>query len=850
MNVQEQKNDNSWQKEGCWAKIHAEGEYAQWIKENEWDAGVRPELKYMPLISVVVPVYNVIDEQLTACIESIKNQTYSNWELILVDDCSTWKNVRIVLQSYESVERIKVIYREKNGHISEATNTGLRAAEGVYIAFVDCDDVLAPNALYEIANALNHNTDYDFIYSDEDKLTEDGTIRHDPFFKPDWSPDTFMSMNYTNHLSVFRTELVNEIGGLRSEFNGSQDYDFTLRFMEKSDNKKVCHIPKVLYYWRERKESVASEIGAKKYTLDAARKAKEEALIRRKINGKVVPIDEVYQYRVVYENPENPLVSIIIPSKDNYVMLERCIDTLINLTEYPNYEIIVVDNGSDIATKQQVENLLNNKRSSYYYKKMEFNFSRMCNIGAEAAKGSYLLFLNDDMEIIKKDWLSILVGQASQSHVGAVGAKLFYPKSRIIQHAGVHIFDLGPVHSMLGKDDDCLYYFGRNRVDYNYIAVTGACLLVSTAKFWEINGFDEKLAVTYNDIDLCLKLYERGYYNVLRNDVTLYHHESASRGDDTKNTEKMKRLIRERERLFARYPKLCRMDPFYSPNLVQTSIDYKMKLGCKTEITEVGLSSYSQLQDADTFKAAIDSVRVVAGYLMISGWAMDEVNFPGGSMNKKVLLKGNNNKEYLLSTKKIERKDVVEIFGGDKENAENYGFEVCIPVDILGIELFDYVIEVVVEGENKQIGKKVERTLKTYLSADSLVPEMNLIYEGNITALNDIDVTYKIEEIYEAGTDYIIEGWCFVPNEDIDWRKQLLFTTKEGYGFSCNVERVERIDVAAHYINQPYILYCGFRCKCKIRDIRRLGDEVQVGFLFSSKYESKARKKLITDRKL
>ncbi len=281
--------------------------YESWINENEtYDI---TDLERNPLFSVVIPVYNVKDDQLIDCIESVRRQSYENWELILVDDHSSWESVGRVLKRYEKAEKIHVIYRSENGNISRATNDGIHAAKGDYIAFSDCDDVLAPNALYEMARALNEHPEYDFIYSDEDKLSEDGSMRHDPFFKPDWSPDTFLSMMYTNHLAVYRTELVNKTGGLRPEFDGAQDYDFTLRFLELTDNSRIGHIPKVLYYWRERAESAATGAEAKPYALIANERAKTETLARRGIAGHTEFVEDMNQYRIVYDCSEYPLVS-------------------------------------------------------------------------------------------------------------------------------------------------------------------------------------------------------------------------------------------------------------------------------------------------------------------------------------------------------------------------------------------------------------------------------------------------------------------------------------------------------------------------------------------------------------
>lgn len=826
-------------------EIRSKGDYAQWIWENEWDRAYAPALSYRPLISVVIPVYNVAEMQLRDCIESVRQQTYQNWELILVDDCSSWPSVRENLREYEGVERIRIIYREKNGNISEATNTGIEAALGEFLAFADCDDILAENALYEVAKILNEHPECDFIYSDEDKLTEDGEYRHDPFFKPDWSPDTFWSLNYTNHLSVFRTELVKEIGGLRSEFNGSQDYDFTLRFMEVSDNKRVFHIPKVLYHWRERSVSVASNIEAKPYTLMAAKRAKEEALERRGISGTVEKVKDMYQYRVVFHNEEKPLVSIIIPSKDNLALLTQCIDSIYKHVGYPNFEIVVVDNGSANDVRRQIEEYIQDKNVIYHYEKMTFNFSHMCNMGAALANGDFYLFLNDDIEVLQDDWLDILVGQASQSYAGAVGAKLYYPNSLMIQHDGVVVFDVGPVHAFYESEDCQEFYYGRNRCDYNYLAVTGACLLVAKEKFQRVGGFDEQLAVTYNDVELCMRLYMEGYYNCLRNDVILYHHESVSRGDDAQNERKMKRLVRERERLFNRYPKLCSNDPFYNPNLTRKTVNFGLNLMSVPEQT--GICRWSNLTYMEsTAMVNIDAAGVYGSYLVIGGWAIDELTFPDNDMEKAFLLKGINGQNYVLPTKAVFRQDVIEVFASDKNSGARYGFHICVRANILNLELMDYEVICLLSNKEKTVGRYVSSSLRKMLGRlDSIPQEKEYFrYEEELPETAE-ELVYYIDKAENQGMEYCIEGWSYVPYENDEWMRQIMLLTEEGTKFLFDIERTERIDVAANKLNVPFILYCGFKCKIGRRVIERLGNNIRVGMLLTNIFDDRKKKSVI-----
>lgn len=561
------------------------------IPEQE-AAGLRKAMVSGPKISVLMPVYNVTDPILTEAVESVRKQIYKNWELVLVDDCSPMKNVRPLLRKFRGIDpRIKVIFRRENGGISRCTNTALKYAEGGYVAFMDCDDTISPDALLRMAGKIMEEPSVDFLYSDEDKLSPDGKVRSFPFFKPDWSPDTYLSLNYTSHLSVYRTEISKRIGGLRTRFEGSQDYDFTLRFLDEIgwDPKKIAHITHILYHWRKRKESTASSPDAKPYILEAAKKAKEESAARFlsrenpwHLAADVTLIKEVYQFRVNYHFTQNePLVSVIIPSKDNYPILERCVHSLRDITEHKNYEIIVVDNGSSSETQEKVKALLEEfPGSQYLYQKMVFNFSKMCNLGVLASHGDLLLFLNDDIEITVPDWMGAMAGQACLPRAGAVGAKLLYPgPEKKIQHDGIINLHAGPSHVLGTYPDTTLYDFCRNRVDYDYLAVTGACLMVDRKKFFEVGGFDEeRLPIAYNDVDLCYKLYDAGYYNVVRNDAVLLHYESYSRGDDRVDEAKMRRLARDRETLNALHPEIGQSDPFYNPNLTQRATDFSVDL--------------------------------------------------------------------------------------------------------------------------------------------------------------------------------------------------------------------------------------------------------------------------------
>lgn len=534
--------------------------YLKWIDENEKDFE-RKTFKYNPLISIVIPVYNVSEKLLAECLDSILDQTYNNFEICLADDCSTNEETIYTLKKYENNPKIKITYRKKNGHISEASNTAINMAKGEFIVLVDNDDTISKDALYYFVEVLNNDKTIDMIYSDEDKLDFKG-LRCEPHFKPDYSPDTLMSVNYICHLTMIRKSIIEKIGGFRSDYNGSQDYDLFLRVVEQTN--KIFHIEKILYHWRMSATSTAGYLGNKDYTKDKAILALNDSLKRRNIKGKVVPSDRVSAYITHYEH-NNPLVSIIIPIKDKSSLLKTCVDSIYEKTNYKNYEIILIDNNS---TEQTTFDLLNKYKIEHDNFKVlrlecEFNYSFINNEGVKRANGEYVVFLNNDTEIIDSNWLDEMVGYGIQDHVGCVGIKLLY-KDNKVQHAGVVLGYgglAGHIYVTADKNDNGL--FGRLAIPYDYTAVTAACLLIKKSKFLEVNGFDENLKVALNDVDLNIKLLDKGYYNVMLPNVTMYHYESKSRGYEV-TEEKRLRFQKEQEYLKNKWGNKIEKDRFYS----------------------------------------------------------------------------------------------------------------------------------------------------------------------------------------------------------------------------------------------------------------------------------------------
>ena len=524
------------------------------------------DFAYTPLISVVTPVYDTDEVWLRKAIESVRAQIYPHWELCLVNDGSTKPHVREILDQYVAAEpRVRVEHLPGNQGIAGASTHGLRLATGDFVALLDHDDELPPEALFEVVKRLNEDANLDLIYTDEDKL-EPGGQRVEPFFKPDWSPDLLLSMNYITHLSVFRRSLLEEIGGFRLGFDGSQDYDLLLRFSERA--RQIAHIPQILYHWRKAPGSAAASTAAKPFAYEAARRAIEDAVRRR---GYEAQVDCALpgQYSVRYKLKGTPLVSIIIPTRDRWSLLRECLRSIEEKTRYANYEIIVLDNDSAEADALHGLSAIANK-----WRVLPcpgpFNFSAFNNFGAAQARGEYFVFLNNDTQVVEPDWLTAMLEQAQRPEVGAVGARLHYPDNRI-QHAGL-VLGVGGVadHAFKGLPGNAFTYFAFASVVRNCSAVTAACMMVPRRVFEEIGGFDEQLPVALNDVDLCLRLRQRGHLIVYTPFALLYHHESGTRGK--------LHPPKDDELVWRRWGDIIRKgDPYYNPNLTLTQTDWSLR---------------------------------------------------------------------------------------------------------------------------------------------------------------------------------------------------------------------------------------------------------------------------------
>lgn len=508
------------------------GSYEDWIKKIEpaiWEKLEKGSKK--PLITVIVPVFNTPDRYIIPLIDSLLSQTYSSWELCLVDASIDLERSKKICEYAKKDNRIVYKRVTKNLGISGNTNVGLKMANGKYIGFLDHDDILSVHALEEVAIVINKNPEVEIIYSDEDKLSDDGHERLLPFFKPDWSPDLLLGVNYITHFLVVKNNLIQSIGGERSDYDGAQDYDLLLRLTEKSDN--IVHIPKILYHWRMAKGSTAIIPGEKNYADSAGQRALKDMVRRRKLDADVVEIhSRPTNYRIRYHLPKNqPLVSIIIPFKDRADLLKRCTDSIFEKTTYKNYELVLVSNNStEPETHLLLEEIKKNKRVNVLYWDKHFNYSKINNFGVSKSKGKYIVLLNNDTEVITPEWLDELVGVASQSGVGAVGPMLKYPeKKNGIQHAGV-ILGMKTMagHVFRHRQPEDWTEFGLPLWPRNYLAVTAACLAVSREKYDLVGGLDEKFIVAGNDVAFCLSLYELGYRNIYWPFASLYHYESVS----------------------------------------------------------------------------------------------------------------------------------------------------------------------------------------------------------------------------------------------------------------------------------------------------------------------------------
>ncbi len=529
-----------------------------------------------PRISVCVPVYNTPARFLRECLDSMIAQSYPEWELCVADDASTDPWVSDILGDYaKRDERIHVVRRPVNGHIAEATNTALEHATGDYVGFLDHDDTLDPEALHHIVRAVREHPDGKLFYTDEDKIDEDGK-RFDPFLKPDWNPDLFRSQNYLSHFTLVARTVLEEAGSMDPRKTGSQDWDLYLRVTERIQPDEIVHIPLILYHWRASDRSMAGSKTQKDYAITAGESALNDHLRRSGASGEASSHDGQY-YRVRWKFPDPaPKISAIIPTKDQVNLLRVCLEGLLDKTDYPDLEIVVVDNASESPESQRYLAGIRARGVRVERYPHAFNFSAIANSGIEVAGGEIIALLNNDLEVIHPDWLQEMASQACRAEVGAVGAKLLYPDDRI-QHAGVILGPGGCAgHAFKYLDRRVGRQMNRANLVQNYSAVTGACMVFRKAVFEEVGGFDvDNLKVAFNDVDFCLRLGKAGYRIVYTPFAELYHHESQSRGLED-DFEKQSRFGREMRYMKRTWGDWIANDPAYNPNLTIDREDFSL----------------------------------------------------------------------------------------------------------------------------------------------------------------------------------------------------------------------------------------------------------------------------------
>lgn len=564
--------------------------YEAWLRRHTPSKMVlyrqrKQKMAWMPKISIVVPVYRTPEQYLREMIDSVRKQSYTNFELCISDGSGSDSPVAEILREYERKDaRIRVVYNEKRLHISDNTNQALKIATGDFIAFLDHDDLLVPEALYTCVCEINRYPESEFLYSDEDKVDESSKSFFLPHFKSDFNIDLLRSVNYICHFVMVKRQLFERVGLLNAKYDGAQDYDFVLRCVEETS--AIRHIPKILYHWRACEGSTADNAANKQYIIEAGANAIKAHYERAGIKASVWSTQYGGMYHSKYELSGTPLVSIIIPNKDHVDDLDKCLQSIEKKSNYKNVEYIIVENNSTeektFAYYQKLEKE-NPKAHVLYWDGKGFNYPAINNYGVQHAKGEYLLLLNNDTEMIHEDCIEELLGYCMRDDVGAVGARLYY-EDGTVQHAGV-IVGLGGVagHAFLGQQAEDPGYFARAILAQDLSAVTAACVMIKRSVYEEVEGLDEQYAVAFNDVDLCMKIRKAGYLIVYNPNAELMHYESKSRGyEDTE--EKIKRFHSEIELFQNRWSEFLKAgDPYYNPNLTLDRNDFSLHLGTRKE---------------------------------------------------------------------------------------------------------------------------------------------------------------------------------------------------------------------------------------------------------------------------
>lgn len=570
-----------------WIRLHERFEpeevpYGPWYEAYKPDEAVlekqrKHKFADTPLISIAVPAYKTPGVFLRQMLQSVQEQTYTNWELCIANGSPEDKEMGQILEEFSRKDpRIRYKNLHENLGIADNTNEAFSMAKGEFVGLLDHDDLLSPNALYEVVKAVNKDERVDVVYTDEDKVTTDLTEHFQPHLKPDFSLDLLRSNNYICHFFLVRREILEKTGGFKKEFDGAQDHDFIFRCVEQA--REIAHIPEILYHWRTHKASTADNPASKMYAFDAGKRAIEAHLARMEVKGIVSHTKDLGFFRVKYPVQGEPLVSVIIPNKDEEPTLRACIESIRKNTTYKNYEIIIIENNSTSKEIFQYYKELSMEENVRIFNwKKEFNYSAINNYGARKAKGDYLLFLNNDVTVITPDWMEEMLGVCQRKEVGAVGVKLLYPDNTI-QHAGC-VIGIGGIagHMFVDMPAERTGYLHKASILQDMSAVTAACMMMKREAFEKAGGFTETLAVAFNDVDLCLKVRKEGYLIVYDPYAQLYHMESKTRGEED-SEEKLRRFQTEIEYMRCHWLDILKNgDPYYNKNLSLTKWNYSLK---------------------------------------------------------------------------------------------------------------------------------------------------------------------------------------------------------------------------------------------------------------------------------
>ncbi len=570
-----------------WIRLHERFEpeeipYGPWYEayvpdEQTLEKQRKQKFSQSPLISIAVPAYKTPGVFLRQMLDSVRAQTYGNWELCIANASPGEEEMGKILREYAKKDpRIRWMDLKENLGISENTNAAFAMAQGEFVGLLDHDDLLAPNALYEVVKAINETKDVDVVYTDEDKVTADLSEHFQPHFKPDFNLDLLRSNNYICHFFVVRRSILAKTGGFRKEFDGAQDHDLIFRCTEQA--REIAHVPEILYHWRTHRESTADNPASKMYAYDAGKRAIEAHLARMQVQGTVSHTPDYGFFRVKYPVQGSPLVSVIIPNKDETETLRSCIRSLKENTTYKNFEILIIENNS--TTKEifsYYKELSQEENIRIFNWKKEFNYSAINNFGARKARGEYLLFLNNDIQVITPDWMEEMLGVCQREEVGAAGVKLIYPDNTI-QHAGC-VIGIGGIagHMFVDMPAERSGYLHKASLLQDMSAVTAACMMIKRSVFQKVKGFTEELAVAFNDVDLCLKVRREGYLIVYDPYARLYHMESKTRGAEDSEA-KMRRFQTEIEYMRCHWLDILKKgDPYYNKNLSLTKWNYSLK---------------------------------------------------------------------------------------------------------------------------------------------------------------------------------------------------------------------------------------------------------------------------------